>query len=136
MRTTLNQVSLEDARHYLDQLDLQYLIDAMCAPQYPLPRWTPEAAMACVALYKQFLWLQKKHFPSSLVPTREIDECWHNHILHTKQYLHDCMQIFGFYLHHQPLLPNEDTQQLRDDFLKTKQLYLEEFNQPLTLLRA
>lgn len=136
MRTTLNTVSLATAQAYLDQLDLQYLMAAMCAPHYPLPRWTVEDATQCVALYKKFLWLQKKHFPQSLVPTRDIDECWHNHILHTKQYLHDCMQIFGFYLHHQPLLPSEDTTRLREDFLKTKQLFLEEFNQPLTLLRA
>lgn len=127
-------ISDDAARLYIEQLDLSYLVETMCAPTYPLPRWTISDATQCVALYKNFLLLQKKHLPESLVPTRQIDECWHNHILHTKNYVHDCLQIFGHYLHHEPASPNENPNKLVQDYIKTKQYYLNEFNQPLELI--
>ena len=76
---------LDAARSYWQQLDLTYLADTMCADSYPLPRWTRQDALHCIRLYKNFLWLHKQHPAAVLVPTREIDECWHNHILHTRQ---------------------------------------------------
>jgi len=128
-----SSVSLQEAKAYLQTLNLSYIIESMCAEHYPLPRWVQADAERCAALYKNFLYLQKKHHPLSLVPTREIDEFWHNHILHTKQYMHDCEHIFGYYLHHVPASPSEDTQTLIKEFLQTKQYYLEEFNEPLVI---
>jgi hypothetical protein len=127
-------ISLEEARFYIKQLDLGYIIETMCGERYPLPRWTQADAMHCCQLYKNFLFLQKKHAPLCLVPTREMDEFWHNHILYTRNYLHDCLQIFGHYLHHEPALPHEGAEKLLEDFLRTKQFYLEEFNQPLDVM--
>ncbi len=127
-------ITLEQAREYIEQLNLDYIIQAMCAPSYPLPKWTIANATKCCRLYKNFLILQKKHFPAGMVPTREIDEFWHNHILHTKKYLHDCTQIFGHYLHHEPAAPDGDNQGLADAYLQTKEYYLLEFKQPLGLI--
>lgn len=124
---------LEETRRHLQGLDLTYIVDAMCAPHYPLPRWTREDALHCCQLYKNFLFLLKKHLPTPLVPTREIDEFWHNHILYTRHYARDCELIFGHYLHHEPASPTEDSQTLVNDFRLTKQLYLEEFGEPLVL---
>lgn len=126
-------VSLQAAREYIEQLDLSYIVAAMCSPAYPLPRWTPSDANHCLRLYKNFLLLSKKHFPEPLVPTREIDEFWHNHILYTQHYSQDCLRIFGRYLHHQPASPDEDAEKLVREYIKTKQLYLEEFNEELEL---
>ena len=128
---TSNMVTEASARAYLDQLDCGYIIDAMCAESYPLPRWTREDATHCCKIYKNYLWLIKIHPNATLVPTREIDEFWHNHILYTKRYTDDCQQIFGYYLHHNPLSPNEDTTKLIREFSLTKQLYLETFNEAL-----
>ncbi len=127
-------VSLEEARLYLEQLDLTYIAQAMCAEHYPLPRWTMDNATACLQLYKNFLLLTKKHWPQSLVPTRQIDEFWHNHILYTQNYFNDCQQIFGHYLHHLPASPDEDPDQLVKAFSNTKQLYFAEFNQALLII--
>ncbi|MBV9575511.1 MAG: hypothetical protein JO149_02680 [Gammaproteobacteria bacterium] len=127
-------ISLAAAKHYLHQLDLNYIAELMCATHYPLPRWTQADALHCLQLYKNFLFLQKKHLPLPLVPTREIDEFWHNHILYTRNYFHDCEQIFGHYLHHQPASPMEDKEKLAQDFLRTKALYCEEFKEPLTVM--
>ncbi len=121
------EVSLEAARTYLAELDLNYIITAMCAPSYPLPRWIEAEARHCASLYKNFLWLQKKYAPVFLVPTRHIDEFWHNHILYTRNYLHDCLHIFGHYLHHEPASPNDDPKVLIDAYLQTKQYYVREF---------
>lgn len=127
-------IELEKARTYIEQMNLDYIIEAMCSTAYALPRWTIEDAKHCASLYKNFLFLQKKHLPESLVPTREIDEFWHNHILYTKKYFHDCMNIFGHYLHHQPASPTEDPRILIEQYHKTKEFYLDEFKCPLGIL--
>ncbi len=132
--TSSKPVSLEEARLYLVQLDLGYIIESMCGDRYPLPRWTQADAVYCCQLYKNFLLLQKMHAPIPMVPTREIDEFWHNHILYTQNYLRDCVCIFGHYLHHLPASPADDPQQLVDGFLRTKQLYLEAFHHPMNVM--
>src|SRR5581483_11586611 len=120
-------VSLTAAASYLNQLDLNYLIETMCSTSYFLPRWRPADAVQCEKSYKNFLFLQKKYSHLNLVPNREIDEFWHNHILHTKNYFNDCQQIFGHYLHHSPAVAGEAPDQLIEAYLLTKQLYLQEF---------
>lgn len=125
-------VSLETARAYLDALDLNYIVDVMCSARYPLPRWNREDAMRCLQRYKNFLWLQKKYDGDIyLVPSKEIDEMWHNHILYTQNYVNDCKHIFGYYFHHKPAAPDENPQQLVDDYLQTKAAYFAEFNEEL-----
>lgn len=127
--------TLEEARAYLAKLDLDYIVKVMCATSYPLPRWTEDDAKRCAHLYKNFLFLHKKHAGTPLVPTHQIDEFWHNHILHTQQYSEDCHAIFGHYLHHVPASPDDNTDYLVSDYVKTKTYYLAEFNEPLELIR-
>jgi len=127
-------VSNDQALCYINQLDLTYIAEVMCSGSYPLPRWAQQDALFCLQLYKNFLFLQKKYFSVSLVPTREIDEFWHNHILYTKNYFNDCSNIFGRYLHHQPASPLEDSDFLIAGYIKTKQLYLGEFGEPMDLI--
>lgn len=128
-------ISLEQARDYLERLDLGYIIQVMCSETYVLPRWTFEDAMQCAALYKNFLFLQKKYPSQTFVPSKQIDEFWHNHILYTKNYTHDCMNIFGHYLHHEPASPGEDMAQLVADYVRTKELYQAEFGSPLEIIQ-
>lgn len=52
--------------------------------------------------YKKFLYLAKMNPETSLVPGKLVDEVWHDHILHTKQYQADCKRILGRYMHHIP----------------------------------
>lgn len=127
------KISLVQAKAYLQQLDLSYIAKAMCSTDYPLPRWTLSDALHCCAIYKNFLFLQKKHFPAFLVPTKEIDEYWHNHILHTRKYFLDCLHIFGHYLHHEPVTEadNDNIDILVKNYVNTKKLYLAEFKQPM-----
>jgi hypothetical protein len=68
-----------------------------------------------------------------LPPSVEIDEFWHNHIIHTAKYYQDCLFICGEYLHHQPQhsVTNQVTQ---SEFKKlfeeeTQKLYRKEFGE-------
>lgn len=127
-------ISVDQAREYIEQLDLDYIIKTMCSPSYPLPQWSEVDALPCSKLYKNFLLLQKIYPTETLVPTREIDEFWHNHILFTKNYVQDCLNIFGHYLHHEPASPDENPEKLIRDYAKTKKFYLETFQRPLGLI--
>lgn len=122
----------DQAKAYLDALDLQYLADSMSSAHYPLPRWQRADTLRCLQHYKNFLWLHRLHPDIPLVPTKEIDECWHNHILHTERYAADCEQIFGRYFHHHPAIPGADDATLTANFLQTKALYLQTFNTSMT----
>jgi hypothetical protein len=42
-----------------------------------------------------------------LVGSPEIDDIWHQHVLDTRKYHADCQHLFGFYLHHVPVIENE-----------------------------
>lgn len=128
----LNQTDFELSCIYIKNLDLTYIVNDMCSKYYSLARWTHQDAEYCCHLYKNFLILKRKHIEVNLVPTKEIDEFWHNHILYTKQYTYDCLKIFGKYLHHEPAVPTKHAaEKLINDFIITKQLYFELFKTQL-----
>jgi hypothetical protein len=52
--------------------------------------------------YRQFLKLAAKHPDAPIVPSEEVDEFWHMHILDTQRYGADCERIFGYMIHHDP----------------------------------
>lgn len=56
---------------------------------------------AAITRYKMFLYLQNLYPHVRLVPTQEIDEIWHLHILmNTFEYIQDCQHLFGRIIHH------------------------------------
>ncbi len=133
MSTLAHEHSLQEV---VEALDLSDIAQAMCSKHYPLPRWQAAQAAQCEQLYKNFLWLMVHYPDETLVPTREIDEFWHNHILHTKRYMADCQRLAGRYLHHTPSSPDdsEELARLAPLFARTKALYLKEFGEPLQVL--
>ena len=48
------------------------------------------------------LFLQEVSGGATPQPANDVDEVWHDHILHTKRYARDCEAIFGTFLHHDP----------------------------------
>ncbi len=64
--------------------------------------WDLVMALSVADLYRAFLFLCKTYPEQTIVPTREVDDFWHLHILDTRNYLSDCENIFGEYLHHFP----------------------------------
>lgn len=90
--------------------------------------WTIEQADRVAALYKGFLTLHVLYPDDTHVPTHEIDDMWHAHILDTAKYMDDCAAIFGYYLHHFPYLGlrgESDEKSWQDSFAATRQRFVE-----------
>lgn len=92
--------------------------------------WSLEQATTAIDRYRKFLWLSHLHPDTPLVPTREIDQVWHCHILDTQKYREDCQQLFGHFIDHWPYLGLRDAadrQQLQDQFHDTRVLFESQF---------
>jgi hypothetical protein len=64
--------------------------------------WEIDYSQNISLLYRVFLFLCKTYPNEIIVPPFEIDAFWHLHILDTRNYIIDCENIFGEYLHHFP----------------------------------
>lgn len=90
--------------------------------------WPLQKADNVEKLYKAYLLLFALYPSEEHVPTHDIDEMWHSHILDTQKYMADCQDIFGYYLHHYPylgLLGNEDTALAHAQFAATRRRFIE-----------
>lgn len=83
--------------------------------------------------YKNFLYLQWKYRKNMLlVPTIDIDEMWHGHILDTKSYREHTQFIYGEYLDHDPygeVDDGENVDRLVNAFMATQKIYYQEFGE-------
>jgi len=94
--------------------------------------WTREHADSVERGYRNYLRMLVKH-PEDLeeiVVSKEVDEFWHMHILHTMKYTEDCEKVFGTYLHHNPQSRErtvEDAGKRSASIERTRRLYQGEF---------
>jgi hypothetical protein len=77
--------------------------------------WELDMALSVADLYRAFLFLCKTYPDEIIVPTKEVDDFWHLHILDTRSYIEDCQHIFGHYLHHFPFAGLEGTKVSKAD---------------------
>lgn len=90
--------------------------------------WSLQRADTVEQLYKAYLTLFALYPKEEHVPTADIDEMWHSHILDTHKYMADCQDIFGFYLHHYPylgMLGTEDAAMATAQFEATRRRFME-----------
>lgn len=85
--------------------------------------WDEERVERALNEYKQFLALMYWNPEAVLVPSEDIDEVWHAHVLNTARYQADCETIFGHFQHHFPTFGEseevlEEDMQGRDDTLR------------------
>lgn len=83
--------------------------------------------------YKRFLLLNATVPDADIVPTTDVDDMWHYHILDTQAYATDCQQVFGEFFHHFPyfgLRGPEDAKDLQRAFAETCALYERTFGEP------
>jgi hypothetical protein len=64
--------------------------------------WDLARAEAAESEYRRFLYLTRKYPEERIAPTVDADTFWHYHILDTVKYAHDCQEVFGYFLHHDP----------------------------------
>lgn len=91
------------------------------------PGWTAAYVEVVEVRYRRFLEMVLKHPERSIVPTHDIDEMWHAHILDTRAYAQDCEAVFGYFVHHYPYFGMNgvaDYDDLVSSFSATEELYL------------
>lgn len=84
----------------VDQVDLTRISSKLMLENSV--KWTSESVAHAEHLYRRFLVLHAVFPSEDLVPTKLVDEYWHQHILDTKKYTQDCDFLFGEFLHHDP----------------------------------
>jgi hypothetical protein len=123
--------SLPDVRRYIEELDLSKMRDRLMAgPEELGQSWNVAKADYYQRLYRNWLYVCRKHESETLAPQVEIDCCWHEHILDTRVYFRDCDRIFGYYFHHFPGFGKrgpEDARNLQTAWQTTQARYLEEY---------
>jgi hypothetical protein len=95
-------------------------------------RWSRSKTERVERLYRCFLQLVAKNPDRAVVPTKEVDEFWHAHILDTRKYADDCDEMFGYFLHHFPyfgMRDDADRTALNEAFEETVKLYRAEFGE-------
>lgn len=94
--------------------------------------WNLEKCNEVEIQYKRFLYISVK-YPQAIVPSKDVDAMWHQHILDTRKYAEDCETAFGFFLHHFPyfgMRGPDDATDLENAFEETCRLYEAEFREP------
>jgi hypothetical protein len=93
--------------------------------------WDEERVERALHEYKQFLALMHWNPEAVLVPSEDIDEVWHTHVLNTARYQADCETIFGRFQHHFPTFG--ESEEVQDEHVKgrgeTLKLFEEAFGE-------
>jgi hypothetical protein len=114
------------------------LVDSAANCKGPLQALDRATLQLLEQRYKQFLTLAHQHPQQTLVPTGDIDEMWHLHMLHPRAYFNDCMALFGGIVDHHPDFANADgamRTQLADCFSVTAALWEQLYGAPYMLTR-
>lgn len=61
--------------------------------------WTKEYSLRVMEEYKKFMYLAAKY--GNVTPSIQVDECWHLHMIYTRDYAEMCKSLGGF-IHHGP----------------------------------
>lgn len=77
--------------------------------------------------YRHFLYLRLKYPQARLVPHRAVDEMWHQHILHTRDYAAMCLNVLGGFFHHEPSSGGSAKAQDYTDYAYTRVLLRHHF---------
>ncbi len=128
-KVTLSATRLRQKRKQIDGLDFTQLKSKLMDKEEG-KGWTAKMCDAVEVLYKQFLFIILKYPGREIVPTKQIDDFWHAHILDTRRYMSDCKNIFGHYVHHYPyfgLRGEQDAKNLQNTFSETNKIWQKEF---------
>lgn len=126
----MSSTDLAQAKALIYAVDLQPVFDRLVR----IEGWSKLDAAAVIKQYRNYLFLRRKYPQDSLPPSKDIDEAWHAHVLHTQDYRRFCKQIFSHepdqYLDHHPHIAKEGSvENLNKLFECTQTLYREEFGE-------
>ena len=92
----------------------------------------PECVAEAATRYAKFIYLAQKYPDAIIAPSKDIDEMWHQHMLHPVAYHNDCTTNFGEILDHNGgfgSASEEEWSQLIELFDATAELWLREFGE-------
>ncbi|MDB4020154.1 glycine-rich domain-containing protein-like [Planktomarina temperata] len=118
----------------IEKLNLDPIVFSLVAKEDG-QKWELDRAKKAEKWYKRFLFLVGTYPEKSIVPNKDIDAFWHNHILDTSKYFEDCDVVFGNYLHHYPYFGvkgDDDRAQLESAHDATNVLYKKHFGEAPT----
>jgi hypothetical protein len=127
--------TLRSARAKIDTIDLSMVKLKLMDPEEG-KGWTQVFADLAEERYRRFLTLLYLNRDGSIVPTQDVDNFWHQHILDTRAYAADCERVFGEFIHHFPyfgMRGDADAQNLLSSFEATKAVYADAFGEPYCL---
>ena len=127
---TSRTISLEESLARIAAIDLEAVKFKLVRGD--AQRWNAAKADVAETTYKRFLQLCLVYSEQPIVPTPDVDEMWHCHILDTRAYARDCEYALGFFLHHWPYagtLGPDDEAELHVNFAATCALYVNEFGE-------
>lgn len=86
--------------------------------------WDFQRAKRVLVEYQRFL-IMAKHFNTILSPSDAVDQAWHLHMLHSREYWTDlCGEFLKKPFHHEPTSPNPEHKTNSDeDYLRTFTYY-------------
>lgn len=121
--------------HSVKNIDLSKVIrKLMLGKEQDGESWSFEKIEVAEREYKRFFMLVYMHPNEIIVPNKLMDEMWHKHILDTRAYRQDCLNVFGTFIDHYPyygINGEDDHQNLERDFEKTKVLYFKAFGEEM-----
>lgn len=113
----------------LPTFPLGYVVEQL-ARKPEFKDWTPQRFEEVETEYRKFLALSKLHSGMNLIPSYEVDEFWHRHMLNSRRYMPDCQEYFGHYLHHTPFAGTPNKELFLQQHNATMRLYIEAFGNP------
>ena len=60
---------------------------------------------------------------------QDVDDVWHTHVLMSKKYFADCATVYGYYLHHNPVIRDgrEELEPYHQGFDETMNLFMQHY---------
>lgn len=90
--------------------------------------WDDNYAGSVAIEYLYFLLIHKINPTLPIVPSKDIDEVWHSHILFTKFYKLTCHKLFRKFLHHTPSVSQDDENKCNEGYVEMLREYKRIFN--------
>ena len=116
-------VCQEHPAFQVDLSRIQYRLEAKL-------KWSTERAERAMSEYRRFIYIVGT-VKGRFVPSNEVDEVWHAHILHTALYAKHCDRVCGRFIHHRPSDPptadGESAESERQDYVETLKTYTRVF---------
>lgn len=87
----------------------------------------PVSKKADLFNYEKFLRLLQIYPTLKAVPTKAIDNIWHQHLNNSELYNRDCKILFGKRLFHKESLGKSEKDKLKKNYSLTNKLWLKEY---------